>query len=257
MAASDTPLDRERRLLEAEDGRFFAIDVLPPGQKIEGGNELGAGLVSVARTERAGPAKLPVAFGLPSAPALFLNLAHKAFLSYRGLNVYRLFDRHPHGLWPDNHGRLFDYFEAFSAHVIFTFMALESFSNEMLPEGVEFDVTDTDRGEVRYTGEDVERRVSLEDKLALFLPEVLKVPSPKGSHAWRDFKELQKTRHRLVHLKRVDRRRTADDKTPTVWGYMLNNARISFCDQAHELMGHYGPAVTGRRWHKEYPYISR
>ncbi len=255
MATSDAPLDRERRLLEAEDGRFFAIDVLPPGQKVEGDKELGAGLISIAGVERVGPAKLPVSFGLPSAPALFLNLAHKAFLSYRGLNVYSLFDRHPSGLWPDNHGRLFNYFEAFSAHVIFTFMALESFANEMLPDGVEYDVVlDDVRGEMRYTGEDVELKMSLEQKLTLVLPEVLQVSSPKGLHTWRDFKTLQKTRHRLVHLKRIDRRRKSDDKTPTIWGYMLNNATVPFCDQAHKLMGHYGAAVTGRRWHEKYPY---
>ncbi len=255
MADSDTPLDRERRLLEAEDGRFFAIDVLLPGQKVEGDKELGAGLISIAGVERAGPAKLPVAFGLPSAPALFLNLAHKAFLSYQGLNVYSLFDNHPSGLWPDNHGRLFNYFEAFSAHVIFTFMALESFANEMLPDGVEYDVVlDDVRGEMRYTGEDVELKMSLEQKLTLVLPEVLQVSSPKGLHTWRDFKTLQKTRHRLVHLKRIDRRRKSDDKTPTIWGYMLNNATVPFCDQAHKLMGHYGAAVTGRRWHEKYPY---
>ncbi len=250
MATSDAPLDRERRLLEAEDGRFFAIDVLPPGQKVEGDKELGAGLISIAGVERVGPAKLPVSFGLPSAPALFLNLAHKAFLSYRGLNVYSLFDRHPSGLWPDNHGRLFNYFEAFSAHVIFTFMALESFANEMLPDGVEYDVVDTKRGEVRYTGEDVERKMSLGDKLALVLPAVLQVPSPKGLHKWGHFKKLKKTRDRLVHLKRLDRRR----KTPTIWGHMLNNATVPFCDQAHKLMGHYGAAVTDRRWHEKYPY---
>ncbi len=254
MAISDAPLDRERRLLEAEDGRFFAIDVLPPGQKVEGDKELGAGLISDARVERVGPAKAPVGFGYPSAPALFLNLAHKAFLSYQGSSVYSLFDRHPQGIWPDNHGRLFNYFEAFSAHVIFAFMALESFANGMLPAGVEYEVVDTDGGTERYTGEDVELKMSLEQKLALVLPEVLQVPSPKGSHKWGHFKKLQRTRHRLVHLKRVDRKRKSGDKTPTIWGHMLNNAAVPFCDQAHKLMGHYGAAVTDLRWHKKYPY---
>jgi len=66
--------DRQVRLLEAEDGRFFAID------------KFGTGLATIATEERI--SRINVGFGLPSAPALFLNLAHKAFTSYLvGLSV--------------------------------------------------------------------------------------------------------------------------------------------------------------------------
>src|SRR5215211_1450372 len=253
---------REDRLLEAEDGRFFAIGKTPVGQKVEGGGELGPGLAMRAGVERVGPARVPVSFGLPSAPAMFLNLSHKAFSSYRGVNVYTLFDKHPQGIWPDTHTPLFNYFESFSAHVVFAFTALESFANELLPEGVAFEVTEEGGSEKRYTREDVERKASLEQKLAQYLPEALNtlntegphISTPKGLHIWRDFKKLKKTRDRLIHLKAIDRSRKADDKTPTIWADMLNSARVPFCDQAHELMGHYGAAVTERRWYKKYPY---
>ncbi len=69
MGSSETPSERQDRLLEAEDGRYYAID------------RVGTGLVAVATEEYIGGKT--VGFGLPSGPALFLNLAHKAFLEYR------------------------------------------------------------------------------------------------------------------------------------------------------------------------------
>jgi hypothetical protein len=82
------PSDRQDRLLEAEDGRYFAID------------KFGTGLGTIATEEQIG--RVNVGFGLPSAPALYLHLAHKAFTAYRDVDVLRFFDQHPQGVWPDD-----------------------------------------------------------------------------------------------------------------------------------------------------------
>jgi hypothetical protein len=73
--------EEQKRLLDAEDGRHFAID------------KFGTGLASIASEERIG--RTVVGFGLPSAPALFLNLAHRAFSAYRNNDTIALFDQHP------------------------------------------------------------------------------------------------------------------------------------------------------------------
>jgi hypothetical protein len=73
---------------------------------------------------------------LPSAPALFLNLAYKAFVTYRDVEVPTLFDLHPQGRWPDDVKALFDFCEQYAAHVIFAFTALEAFANEVIANQV-------------------------------------------------------------------------------------------------------------------------
>lgn len=235
-----SPTERQRRLLEAEDGRYFAIDYV------------GTGVGSIATTERVGPVN--VGLGLPSGLALFLSLAHQAFIAYRDVEPLQYFDRHPQGVWPDDSRPLFDFFERFAAHVVFSFPALESFANETTPRGHEYTTIDrTTKQKVTYSQEEAERYVSLDEKLSELLPGALKVDSPKGSHHWRNFKNLKKFRDRIIHLKSVDKQPSGPE-TKTIWGDMLRNTKRPYCDEVHALMGCYGPAATDRRWYKKYPY---
>jgi len=251
MTPSDeTTAQRQERLLAAEDGRLYAVD------------KLGTGLGHLATTERLGSAI--VGFSLPSAPGLFLNLTHKAFIAYRDVDVPTLFDIHPQqGIWPDDHKPLLDFCEQYAAHVVFAFTALESFANEVIANevtssGYSYATTRATRkgkpGEkVVYRGEAIERNVSLNEKLAQVLPDALSVDSPKGLHVWRDYQNLKKWRDRIIHLKMADRQARGPE-VKSIWGDMLRNPKEPFCDNAHKLMGHYGPKVTNRRWHQKYPY---
>lgn len=249
MAPSDeTMAQRQERLLAAEDGRQYAID------------RFDTGLAAMSTTERVGTAI--VNFSLPSAPALFLDLAHKAFATYRDIEIPTLFDRHPQGMWPDDHKPLLDFCEQFAAHVVFAFTALESFANEVIANevtarGYTYTTRSTKKGKpgekVTYGGEALERNVSLNEKLAQVLPDALGVGSPKGLHHWRDYKSLKEWRDRIIHLKSADRQARGPEIS-SIWGDMLRNPKQPFCDNAHKLMGTYGPAVSNRRWHQKYPY---
>jgi hypothetical protein len=236
--------------LAAEDGRHFAID------------KVGTGLGMVATTERIGVVN--VSFSLPSAPALFLNLAHKAFATYRDIEIATLFDPHPEtGIWPENHKPLLDFCEQFAAHVVFAFTALESVANEVIAnevraKGYTYTTTrSTKKGKpgekVTYSGEALERHVALNEKLAEVLPDALGVRSPKGLALWRDYKSLKEWRDRIIHLKSADRQPRGPE-IPSIWGDMLRHPKEPFCDNAHSLMGSYGPAITTRRWYQKYPY---
>lgn len=237
-------------MLAAEDGRLYAVD------------KFNTGLAHIATTERIGPVN--VSFSLPSAPALFLNLAHKAFTTYRDVEIPVLFDQHPQlGIWPDDHTLLLDFCEQFAAHVVFAFTALESFANEIIAneigaKGYAYTTTlakrKGKRGEkVTYRGDAIERNVSLNEKLAQVLPDALGVSSPKGLHLWRDYKNLKEWRDRIIHLKMADRQPRGPE-IPSIWGDMLRNPKEPFCDNAYKLIGCYGPAITNRRWHQKYPY---
>lgn len=240
MSFSETSSERQDRLLEAEDGRYYAI------------SKLGTGLASIATEEHIG--RVTVGFGLPSGPALFLNLARTAFLTYRDFDVLSLFDEHPQGRWPDNQEPLFDFCEQFAAHVVFAFTALESFANEVIPNEYTYTtIRGKKRQKVTYNRDGIERHISLSEKLAQVLPAALSVKSPKGLHVWRDYKKLKEVRDRIIHLKMADRSRTGPE-TPTIWGSMLRSSKEPFCDNAHKLMGHFKPAIENRRWYGKYPY---
>ncbi len=140
---------------------------------------------------------------------------------------------------------------------------MESFANEVIANavtesGYSYTTTRSTRKgkpgqKVTYRGEEIERNVSLSEKLAQVLPDALGVDSPKGLHVWRDYKNLKEWRDRIIHLKMADRQARGPE-VQSIWGDMLPNPKEPFCDNAHKLMGYYGPKVTIRRWHQKYPY---
>jgi hypothetical protein len=241
---AETVTERQDRLLAAEDGRHFAV------------GKHGTGLAHVAATEKIGP--MIASFSLPSAPALFLSLAHRAFATYRDVDVSAYFNSDPEGIWPDDHTPLFDFCEQYAAHVVFAFTALESFANEAIPQDYSYTSTwGTKKGKpghkVVYSGDEIARNVSLGEKLARVLPDALKVPTPKGLHIWRNYKSLKGWRDRIIHLKMADRQ-SSGPEVKTIWGDMLRHPKEPFCDHVHELMGYFKPAVIERRWYGKYPY---
>lgn len=236
-------MDQEDEQLAKEDGRYFAIGKV-------GTTDL---IGSVATTERLG--KIVVGFGLPSAPALFLHLAHTAYMKIKDVDPLRYFDEHPapQGRYPDDSKALFDFFEQAISHVVFAFTALEAFANEVIPEGHVYTRPDDKKGiTVTYQKEEIERNVSLDEKLQTVLPPIHSVPPPKGTQVWERFKQIKTMRDRIIHLKAADRR-TSGPEDETLWGDLLRNHNRPYCDYAYEMMRHFGQAITIRRWFKEYP----
>ena len=84
------------------------------------------------------------------------------------------------------------------------------------------------------------------------MPGALGVETPKGKRLWQRYRQIKTMRDRIIHLKAVDYSPQGPD-SESVWGMMLRSHREPFCDHAHEVIGHYAPAVN-RRWFREYPY---
>ena len=233
-------MDRQDDLLEKEDGRYYAID------------KVGTGLGSIATTERL--RKKIVSFGLPSGPALFLHLAHRAYSKINDIDPLSLFDEHPQGIWPDNQERLFDYLEDSISHVVFSFTALEAFANEVIPDKFTYTFTMDRTGEKRtYGKDDIERRINLDEKLGIVLPQIFDLKTPKGGSLWEKYKIIKKARDRVIHLKSVDKR-TSGPEDETIWGTLLQIHNEPLCDHAHALIGYFKPAIHNRRYFAKYPY---
>lgn len=228
--------DRQQLLLKNEDQRFHAIG---PG---------GTGLVMMATQELY--RKIVVGFGLPSAPAMFLNIARNAHIARQGIDLGKVFVRHPgpQGTYVDDHTLLFDYFEALSVEIIFSHTAIESFANEVIPQDIQYEFKPGNKQDAVVLGkEEVERRVSLDEKLRRVIPRALKVATPAGKKVWEDYKKLKLVRDRLIHLKSLDRKSSGSDHQ-TIWGLMINATSSVYPDIALALIGHFKELAEGRRW---------
>ena len=233
-------MTRQDELLEKEDGRYYAID------------KFNTGLASIATTERL--ENKIVSFGLPSGPALFLHLAHQAYLKARDIDPLALFDQHAQGIWPDDQKDLFDFLEELISHVVFSFTALEAFANEVIPESFTYTFAVEKSGDKRTYGKDeIERRINLGEKLGVVLPEIFKMPTPKGGAVWEKYKKIKKARDRIIHLKSIDKRPSGPEDE-TIWGTLLRMHDEPLCDYAHAIIGYFKPAVEKRRYFGKYPY---
>ncbi len=97
---------------------------------------------------------------------------------------------------------------------------------------------------------DIERWLSLDEKLSNVLPEAKSVDSPKGSKCWQGYKDLKTTRDRIIHMKKEDRRSSGPD-IPTLWHklFKVNSPYI----QAKEVIDYFvKKAGVQPRWHSEY-----
>ena len=232
--------DRQDELLAKHDGRYFAID------------KFNTGLALLVKAEKIGK-KCHVDFGVPSSPALFLNLARRSYLQIRDIDPTSMFYKWQNGRIPVNHSNLFDYFESFVAHVVFSFTSLEAFANEAIPKDFEYSVVKKNETAL-FKKPDIERSINLDEKLHSVLPQALGVASPKGKRPWQQYRLLKNMRDRIIHLKSIDRSPSGSE-SESVWGMMLRSHAEPFCDYAHALMGHYAPA-SNRRWYREYPYVT-
>ncbi|MBE0613795.1 MAG: hypothetical protein IH604_09040 [Burkholderiales bacterium] len=230
--------DRQDALLAKHDGRYFSI------------GKFNTGLAMLTKAEKLGK-KGHVDFGLPSSPALFLNLARRSYVRIKDNDPAAMFYKWQNSHVPVNSSCLFDYFELFISHVVFSFSALEAFANEAIPKEFEYERNEGDQ--IKVIGKvEIERSVNLDEKLHVVLPRALDVKSPKGRKPWQRYKQLKTMRDRIIHLKTIDRS-ASDSNSESVWGLMLRSHGEPFCDYAHTLMGHYTP-TKNRRWFHEYPY---
>ncbi len=142
--------------------------------------------------------KTMLSIGDPSAPALYLSLAHKAYTKSLKLHPFKnpISSSNEYELST----KVYDYLEQISATVIFAFSALEAFANEALPDKFTHEAKKRSGIFVAFQKDSIERHISLDEKLGDVLPKALGRPSPKGSQIWSDYIVLRRLRDRLIHL---------------------------------------------------------
>ena len=227
-------------LLKNEDHRFHAIG---PG---------GTGLIMLATTEKKSKkGREVISFGLPSASALFLNLAIDARRRRLGIDLNNTFVPHPppQGTWPEDHTPLFNYFESITAEVIFSFSAIEAFVNESIPSDFVYRHKTRSGVEIDLSADDIERIISIDEKLNKVIPISHNLVSPSGGIVWQKFKALKGIRDRLVHLKSIDRKASGPEDQ-TIWGILVESVKSNFAQDAYKMIGSFPTLVQDRRWYQ-------
>lgn len=156
---------KQDELLAKHDGRYV-ID------------KFNTGLTLLLKAEKLGK-RGHVDFGVPSSPALILSAARRSFLQIKDIDRALMFYKWQNGRIPVNHSKLFDYFEAFASHVVFSL----AFANETIPTDFEYQREKKDEPIV-LKKPDIERSINLDEKLKSVWPKALGVATPKGRKPW-------------------------------------------------------------------------
>lgn len=232
-----------------EDVFFVSEDTrLPSGQIAKKGSQLTR--QSVARLNK----KKVVCIALPNATALFLNASRRSWEEAQDIRKSSKVDRSIRSeVTFSTRAESFDYLERVMESVVMAHTALEAFVNEKIPD--DFIYHTHRKSDVileRMKKRDIERYLSLGEKLSDVLPDCLAVDSPRGSRCWEGFVKLKRIRDRIIHMKKEDRR-SSGPEIPTLW-HALFKVEAPF-RQAKDVCDYFIRKMQSDppRWHSEYP----
>ena len=140
----------------------------------------------------------------------------------------------------------FDYLEAFFESVIFSATSIEAFCNVHIDDDEVYSVRKKRRTE-EYRGEQIERWVSLDEKLTSIVAKKLNAKVDKSGNTWSKYKELIAMRDRLVHLKNKDRT-SASLNDETIWTFVATEKIINPPEVAVALMKLFFASATTPQW---------
>ncbi len=114
---------------------------------------------------------------------------------------------------------LYNYFEILQTSIIFSYIAIEGFSNAVIPENYLHERVNEKGIKETLTKENIERWMSTSEKVGTILPLILKTSDIRAENYWATFKELEQLRNDIVHQKTIEKGTKLDTK---VFNQMLN-----------------------------------
>ena len=143
-----------------------------------------------------------VAFAAPNEIALALGASRNAFIRVKDQRQRLLALAQAKGaIHGEEATHFYDALEDLQISVIFSYKAIESLCNALMPDDYVYEVEDTKGIIQRYRKEQIERWVATSTKVKDILPAVIGCPKPSEQPFWSDFKSLERLRNELVHSK--------------------------------------------------------
>lgn len=190
-----------------------------------------------------------VAFSIPNATALFLNLSKRHYEA--ALATAQTFSSGPK-LQSLTDMDIFSYLEDVMASVVFAYTSLEAFANEAIPDDFVYTIPKSKCSEV-YSKSQIERSLSLQTKLGDILPSISGVPSPKGIKVWQDFLSLEELRNNIIHMKTADREHVGYSNQ-SIWSKLVNEPVPYVLPHAKAMIDHfYASRKLKPHWYEQFP----
>jgi hypothetical protein len=204
-----------------------------------------------------------VTFSVPAHAALCLNVSHNAFKQMQQIPVERLFQKTSYGNAAEaGLSPLYTWFELMFVNIVFSFTALEAFSNQVTPDTFVFSKLRQDKKcEENYNKKQIERNLSLDVKLTEVLPKLTGTPFTKETKLWSEYSSLRAIRDRIIHVKSADIG-IYDADNRSIWDELLDRRNIDSSLVAHKVIKHFpikndnhSPVAEGRnRWVSMFPF---
>ncbi|WP_188150708.1 hypothetical protein [Teredinibacter waterburyi] len=194
-----------------------------------------------------------VSIVLPNATALCLSSAKRSWDSAQKIRKRSGIDSSiKKEVSFESTSESFDYIEAVMESIVMSFTALEDFVNENIPDDYLYHCNR--KSEIileTLDKQEIERWLSLDEKLSIVLPQSRNMETPKGQRCWEGYRELRKIRDRIIHMKKEDRR-SSGPEIPTIWHKLLKiNASHM---QAKAVIDFFvKQSDKPPRWYEEYP----
>lgn len=144
---------------------------------------------------------------------------------------------------------LYSCFEQCMVAVTFSYQAMEAWSNQVIEQSV-VGTHEVKRKKVvnHWTGPEIERNCSTEEKLGTIIPEVTKFQTPRGSKNWQRLKHLKELRDSTIHLKSGDQYVRGASSETTLYSRLLAADPLEFPRTAIAIIKHFSGKPEGQEW---------
>ncbi len=239
MTVSDTPILPDK----FGDWRLESVHMVKGDQVLPGG-PVKDGTLFWKSTWISERTHGTVIFATPHPVALSLSVALNAALQARLLKGDVVFPKKMvgggRGAGGEHVSTLFGYFEQCMVTVIFAYQALELFANYCIAEKAEHPImVIRDKKPKQYRPDELERKLSTEDKFLKVLPQIYSKKLDPSSGQAKDLRHLKEVRDATVHLKSRDHyvRGKIDDES--VYHRFLNNDPLAYVQTSIRIMRHF------------------
>ncbi|MEN5171570.1 hypothetical protein ABE427_02365 [Acinetobacter higginsii] len=145
-----------------------------------------------------------IKISLPNEIGLSLNIAERSLLeAVRNNKLLSEAVADEKIFYKENIKVFYDYLESIQVAIVFSYKAIESFCNAIIPQDFVYIKVNHKGIEERYKLKEIERWIPTSEKLTEIVTSVLKCDSPKNEFFWPFFKKLEKLRNEIIHSKKT------------------------------------------------------
>jgi len=144
---------------------------------------------------------------LPNPIAIQLSIVDKSINTIKENKAFRTIESNSNILkekiYQDSK-IIYDHIELVQTSIVFGYTALETFTNLSIPHDYNHEIINNKGITEIYNKENIERWLSLKDKISIVLVDIYNTKNIKKHPIWQSFLNFEKYRHEIIHQKSID-----------------------------------------------------